>query len=476
MLLDENGCYEALKARDSRFDGTFFVGVKTTGIYCRCICPANTPRYQNCTFHPSAAAAEAAGFRPCLRCRPELAPGKAPVDAVERLAAIAARRIEDGALDEGNVKDLARELGVSDRQLRRAVAARFGVSPVELAQTHRLLTAKRLLTETTLPIGEVAFSSGFSSLRRFNSLFQQRYRMSPRDLRRKMPSGASHDAVCLELSYRPPLDWQGLLGFMSARCTRGVEVVEGPRYARTASVRGSSGWIAVQPSHLPNRLRLEVSASLSRAIPILLSRARRVFDLDAEPCGILEALGSLAEGRPGLRVPGAFDGFETAVRAILGQQVSVAGATTLAARFAEAFGEPIETPFAGLERLAPTACAVAGLAPEQVAAIGMPLARARTIVGLARAVDEGQLLLRPGSDPEKAAAVLRAMPGIGEWTTQYVLMRCLAWPDAFPHGDLGVRHALGTDDPKAILAIAEAWRPWRAYAAMHLWRSLEERR
>ncbi len=473
MTLDADACYQALRTHDARFDGAFFVGVATTGIYCRAVCPARTPRRDRCAFYPSAAAAEQAGFRPCLRCRPELAPGRAPVDALSRLAADAAACIEDGALTDGSVAGLAASLSVSERHLRRVIGAEFGVSPVALAQTQRLLLAKRLLTDTALSVGEVAFASGFSSLRRFNALFHERYRLNPTALRRSRPHSPAPETLICEVAFRPPLDWDALLAFLTAHTAAGVETTDGGVYRRTARIGRHSGWFAV--SFLPSRdaLRVELSASLAPALRPLLARVKRLFDLSADPTEIAAHLGPLAAQRPGLRVPGAFDGFEMAARAILGQQVSVRAATTLAGRLAAAFGEPTATPFPALTHLSPTADRIAEAKVEELTALGIMPARANSLLALARAVADGQIRLEPGPDVESKMSALKLLPGIGEWTAQYVAMRALAWPDAFPHTDLGIVTALGVKKPREVLARADAWRPWRAYAAMHLWKSLE---
>ena len=476
MELDTNLCYQAMLSHDARFDGVFFVGVATTGIYCRPVCTARTPRQENCAFFRSAAAAERAGFRPCLRCRPELAPGNAQVDAVSRLAACAARRIEEGALSEKSLTQLAAEMGVSDRHLRRVIESEFGVSPVELAQTQRLLLAKRLLTDTDLTITEVAFASGFSSLRRFHALFRERYRLNPTELRRSRPAGALRDSLACELAYRPPLHWTALLDFLAGHASCGIEAVEGGRYLRTVAHGKCSGWIAVAPSEGKATLRVEVSASLAPTLQPALARIKRQFDLTANPEQIAAHLGALAEAHPGLRVPGAFDGFEMAVRSVIGQQVSVRAATTLAGRFVRTFGEPIFTPFPTLTNLTPTAERVAAADVEEIIALGIIAARAKTILGLARAVAEGSVSLEPGADVEETITRLKELPGIGEWTAQMIAMRALSWPDAFPSNDLGLIKALNEKNPKSLLQRAEAWRPWRAYAVMHLWKTLEEKK
>lgn len=474
MEFDSDTCYHALLAHDARFDGAFFVGVSSTGIYCRTVCTAKTPKPENCAFYPSAAAAEKAGLRPCLRCRPELAPGNARIDAVSRLAGAALGRIEDGALTEGGVTGLADALGVSDRHLRRVIQSEFGVSPVALAQTQRLLLAKRLLTDTALPVTDVAFASGFSSLRRFNALFAERYRLRPSDLRKRRAATQPTDTLTFKLAYRPPLEWDAMLRFLAARALKGVEAVDGRTYRRTAAFGQHKGWLSVTPSESGSTLKVDISSGLAQVLPRTLARVKRLFDLAAEPCRIAEHLAPLSDAKPGLRVPGAFKGFEVAARAVIGQQISVAGATTLAGRLATTIGEPVETPFEDLTHLSPTPRQIFAAGEETLATLGITTARCRTILALAKAVDDGEISLRPGGDVDGTVARLTAIPGIGDWTAQYIAMRALSWPDAFPHTDLGIRKALREDDPKRILGIAENWRPWRAYAAMHLWSSLEE--
>jgi AraC family transcriptional regulator, regulatory protein of adaptative response / DNA-3-methyladenine glycosylase II len=479
--LDPDACYRAILARDARFDGVFFVGVKTTGIYCRPICPARTPGRDRCLFFGTAAEAERAGFRACFRCRPELAPGLAPVDAVPRVVAEAMRRIEAGALAEGSLESLAGELGVTSRHLRRAMHAALGISPVELAQSRRLAMARQLVADTTLPLAEVAFASGFRSLRRFNAAFRARYDCAPSRLRRARRPAAPADTLTLTLAYRPPYDWPAMLRFLGARAVPGVELVRGDTYLRTARVGAQCGWLAVTP--IPHRaaLRAEISLSLSAALMPLRARLRRVFDLDAQPATIAAhlardpMLAARVKARPGLRVPGAFDGFEAATRAVLGQQVSVAAATTLAGRLASRFGDPIATPHAELTRLAPTAAPIAAAADAAIAAIGVPKSRGRTLGMLARAVSSGGLSLdaagQVGEGGEMGGALERlvALPGIGPWTAHYLAMRAFGWPDAFPETDLGVRRALGGVSGPQARALAEPWRPWRAYGVTHLW-------
>jgi AraC family transcriptional regulator of adaptative response / DNA-3-methyladenine glycosylase II len=494
MRLDQDSCTRALESRDARFDGVFFVGISSTGIYCRPICPARATLRKNRRFFSNAAAAERAGFRPCLRCRPELAPGFARVDAVPRLAQSAARRIAAGELNGHGVDGLALSLGVSARQLRRAMQQELGVTPIELAQTHRLLLAKQLLTDTPLPISQVAYASGFQSLRRFNALFLERYRLNPQALRQDKVSPRNRvavtpreDGVQLALSYRPPLAWDALLAFLGARAAPAVESIHDGSYARTLSVDGYAGVIRVTRSRertpraregavpaLPV-LHLEVSASLLPVLLAVSARVRRVFDLDAEPGKIASHLTSSGFGPirgedRGLRVPGAADTFELAIRAILGQQVSVKGASTLMSRFTDAFGEPVETHHPQLTRLAATAERVAQATPVAIARIGVPLARATTMHALATQIASGALRIEPEADVRSLTRQLLDVPGIGPWTAEYIVMRAVHWPDAFPASDLVLRRAAGKLTSAKLLRAAEQWRPWRAYAAMHLWR------
>ncbi len=478
MLLDPQQCYRALRTHDARFDGRFFVGVGTTRIYCRPVCTARTPHLHNCRFFPSAAAAEVEGFRPCLRCRPELAPGYASVDANRRLAQSAAGLIEDGHLADASLADLAAELGVTDRHLRRVFQQEFGVSPVDYAQTQRLLLAKRLLTDSRMPVIDVAMASGFASLRRFNALFRTRYRMTPGELRRNASVGEPAERLTFDLAFRPPYDWEAMLAFLEKRAVTGVEAVEGRNYLRTIQVERQGkrfvGWLSATPSSRRSALRITLSASLAGALPMVLSRVKHLFDLACRPDEIAAALGPLAATHPGLRLPGAVDGFEIAVRGILGQQVTVKAATRIAGRLVAAFGEPIETPHARLQMLFPRAGAIAALAPEEIAAQGVIATRAGSIVALAREVAAGRLRLEPSADIGATVAALDALPGVGPWTAEYIAMRALAWPDAFPHPDVAVLKAMKRSKPAQALALAESWRPWRAYAVLHLWKSLEK--
>ncbi len=479
MTLNDAALYRALSTRDARFDGVFFTGVTTTGIYCRPVCTARTPGRDRVRFFASAAAAESEGFRPCLRCRPELAPGRAPIDAVGRTARLAAARIESGALrNGGSLEKLARELGISSRQLRRVVQQEFGVTPIQLAQTSRLLLAKQLITESTLPMIRVAEAAGFESVRRFNDLFRRHYGLTPTRMRRGSGKRLASDCVRLTLAYRPPLAWQSMLRFLADRAIPGVESVSNDTYSRTAAVGEFRGWLTVAPVKARHALSVEMATSLLPVLPSVLARLKSLFDLAARPDVIAASLASnarLADAvrrTPGLRVPGAFDGFELAVRAILGQQISVKAATTLAGRLADVYGEPVETPFAELIRHAPRPERIARVRTASLARLGMRNGIATSIRGLAAAATKNRVCLEPGCEPERAIELLEACPGIGPWTAQYIAMRALRWPDAFPSGDLGLARASGEPSAKALIAAAEPWRPWRAYAAMYLWETL----
>jgi len=479
MDMDFESAYQALASRDRRFDGLIYVGVASTGIYCRIICNSRRPLRKNCSFFGHAAEAEQAGFRPCLRCRPELAPGNARVDSGNRLAAALARRVEEGALNEMDVPALAAEMGISDRHLRRVIQEAYGVSPNKLLETQRLLTAKMLLTDTPLPMTEIAYASGFSSLRRFNDAFKNNYRLNPTQFRGRSKAGeerldrvARAQGFVFRLAYRPPLDWAALLDFLGRRLYGGVEAIDGDAYLRTVNLNGRTGWIRVHRDLQRHALAVEIAPELGRAIPSVLTRVRRLFDLGAEPERISKRLGKIASKRPGLRLPGAFGGYEIAIRAVLGQQISVKAASTIAGRFAEAYGKPAVTPFPGLTLHIPAAADVAKVPESTMMKIGVTSARARTLLAVSRAMAEAPNLLEPGADVEAALARIKELPGVGEWTAQYLAMRAFSWPDAFPATDLGIRKALGLHSERDIVAHAESWRPWRGYAAMHLWRTL----
>jgi AraC family transcriptional regulator of adaptative response / DNA-3-methyladenine glycosylase II len=483
MTDDTRALYSALAAHDARFDGVFYVGVTSTGIYCRPVCTARTPKAANCRFFNSAESAEKANFRPCLRCRPELAPGNAPVDDAHRIANLIAQRIDEGALDEGTgIEQIAKQFGWSSRQIRRMMHKELGVSPIELVMTRRLLLAKQLLTETALPITEIAFASGFASLRRFNDAFGKRYGMPPTRFRKATVSGAaplvSTSTFTLQLSYRPPFDWTRLLEFLSVRALRGVECVRDDEYLRTVRLGEHTGWVRVR--HAPERraLMVELTHSLTPVLPALLGRLRNLFDLSARPDVVAAhfaddaLLAETVAHMPGLRVPGAFDGFELAVRAVLGQQVTVKGATTLGARFAEAFGDAIETPHPELSRLSPTAARVAAASVDDIASLGIIQARARSIIALAEEIEAGRLTLDAGADPAHTIEQLVALPGIGQWTAHYIAMRALRWPDAFPKEDVALRKRMGDVSAARAEEMSQAWRPWRSYATLYLWQSI----
>jgi AraC family transcriptional regulator of adaptative response / DNA-3-methyladenine glycosylase II len=481
VILNGDQSYQAVLTRDARFDGRFFVAVKSTRIYCRPICRVKTPLRKNCTFYSHAAAAEVAGYRPCKRCRPELAPGSSAMDVSSELARSTLAHISEDFLAEHSLEDLAEKLNVTDRHMRKVFHDEFGVSPVEYWQTQRLLLTKQLLTDTRLSVTSVALASGFRSLRRFNVALKERYRMTPTELRKlsKTNTAAEPSEFSFRLGYRPPLDWNQLLNFLSRRAIPGVELVQGESYFRTIRIsrqsREYTGFMQVTHEPAARTISVRLSDELVPACGIILHRVKRLFDLQTDPSAINAVLGALAQDHPGLRVPGCLDGFELAVRAILGQQISVAGATTLAGRFAARFGTPVTIPIPALTHLFPLASRIAKAKVEEISKLGITKKRAQTLIAVARAIDRSDLLLEPGSRVEGTLHKLRAIPGIGEWTAQYIAMRALSWPDAFPHTDLGIMKAFGEKSPGKILKLTEKWRPWRAYAALHLWASLEKK-
>jgi AraC family transcriptional regulator, regulatory protein of adaptative response / DNA-3-methyladenine glycosylase II len=472
--------YAAFVAHDARFDGRVFVGVTSTGVYCRPVCRVRTPIARNCRFFVNAASAEHAGFRPCLRCRPELAPGLSLVDSSEVLAHHAARTIEQAAR-EGQalaMPQIAQRLGVTDRHLRRIFAQVHGVSPIAYLTTQRLLLAKQLLTDTAMPVTQVALASGFGSLRRFNAAFIQRYRLQPTGLRKQRDADDAPGTMpTLRLAWRPPYDVAGVLRFFADRQLTGVEHVSGLTFRRTLALQHQgerhSGWLAARWMTERNELELCLAPSLTPAVGVLLQAARQAFDLDADPQRIDPLLAGLP-GPPaaGMRVPNGFDGWETAVRVVLGQQVTVAAARTLVQRLVQRFGEPIATPFAQLNRLFPTSAAIAQADPETIGTLGIVRQRVRALQALAAEVHAGRIILNRAAPLQATLAALRELPGIGEWTAQLVAMRALAWPDAFPASDIGVLNALHTRDTAEATRRAEAWRPWRAYAVIALWQTL----
>jgi AraC family transcriptional regulator of adaptative response / DNA-3-methyladenine glycosylase II len=486
LELDPAACYRVLQTRDPRFDGRLFVGVTSTGIYCRPICPARTPKPENCRFFATAAAAGAAGFRPCLRCRSETAPGQGSWRGTSNTVSRALRLIADGGLDqEACVGALADRLGVGERQLRRLFQQHLGASPVAIAQTRRIHFAKQLIQETRLPMTEVAMASGFGSVRRFNDTFQKLFKRPPSELRRRSlrqtEAAGAAAPVILRLSYRGPYDWNAMLGFLSARAIAGVEQVEAGRYRRVVRLDGEVGVIEV--SHLAARKCIVVAILFPNvhALPAIVSRVRRLFDLDAD-IDVIGAhlsqdarLADLVARRPGLRAPGSWDGFELAIRAILGQQVTLQAGRTMAGRLTAICGTQVNED-AALSRAFPTPRQVAD---ADLSAMGLTTARQAALRSLAVAASDDPRLFESASSLEEAVARFRALPGIGEWTAQYIALRALREADAFPAADIGLMQGFAGEgglrpSPKQLLEEAEAWRPWRAYAAQHLWAAYAE--
>jgi AraC family transcriptional regulator, regulatory protein of adaptative response / DNA-3-methyladenine glycosylase II len=485
-----NVYYQAALSRDARFDGCFFTCVTTTRIYCRPVCRVKAPRRENCRFVAHAAQAESAGYRPCMRCRPELAPHSliwSTQDASHTLALQAARLWDDaGHVDMPSVAQVAERLGVSDRHLRRIFEKHLGVSPVQYLQTRRLLCAKQLLTDTRMPVSDVAIASGFGSLRRFNTAFMQHYRLAPTRLRREGAEHAPHTGSTLvQLAYRPPYDVDAMLAFHKQRQVSGVEWIASKANehwaARTFSMHMAgqqlSGWLRYQFEPAQHRVQLQVSDSLRSALPTVIARMRAALDLDAEPAAINAVLGPHFAGTEGLRVPGCVDGFEVAVRAIVGQQVTVAAGRTFTQRIADTFGTPFTTPYPELTRLFPTPAALAHAAPEALGALGIVKQRQAAIIALSQAVNNGELNLNTAARAEQTIEQLKTLPGIGDWTAQYIAMRALRWPDAFVAGDVALHNALGLRDEKnparAAEAASQAWRPWRSYAVLRAWHALQ---
>jgi AraC family transcriptional regulator, regulatory protein of adaptative response / DNA-3-methyladenine glycosylase II len=479
--LDHDACYRVIAVRDARFDGRLFTGVRTTGIYCRPICPARTPRPENVTFFPTAAAAHEAGFRPCLRCRPETSPDLGAWRGASNTVSRALALLELGALDHASVEALANRVGVGERQLRRLFQQHLGASPIAVAQSRRVLLAKQLIHETRLPMTEIAMAAGFGSLRRFNDTFQALFKRPPTALRRAntddISAGPSGE-ITLLLRYRPPYDWPAMLSFLRARAITGVESVDDSIYRRTIGLDGQQGTVTVRPTN-ESALAATVRFPKLSALPQIIARLRRVFDLAADPDAIAlqlikdPTLAPLIAARPGLRVPGAWDGFELAVRAVLGQQITVPGAIRLAGALTARFGEKLTTPDGTLTHVFPSPSALIGADPTSM---GMPKSRANALLSVAAAVVADPQIFAAGRGLEEAVAQLRALPGIGEWTAQYIAMRQLREPDAFPAADIGLMRAMADADglrptATALLARAETWRPWRAYAAQHLWAS-----
>ncbi|MDR0779715.1 MAG: helix-turn-helix domain-containing protein [Pseudomonadales bacterium] len=485
--LDNGACYRALKTHDARFDGQFFTAVTSTGIYCRPVCRVRLPRRENCRFFRHAAQAEAAGFRPCLRCRPELAPRSAcwsTEDASQILALQAARLIDTPdawSHQSPSAAQLAVRLGVSDRHLRRVFEREFGVAPLQYLQTRRLLAAKQLLVDTRLPMTQVALASGFASVRRFNAAFVAHYGLNPGALRRNTGAAAHRDHVTeSRLSYRPPYDITAMLDFLERRAIEGVEALthdaQGHRcYLRTLQIsRGNHTCIGTLRAHFDEvrqQLVLRVDDALTPLLPVVIARVRALFDLDADPVAVNTQLRGRFPGSDGLRVPGTVDGFELAVRAVLGQQITVAAARTLALRLVRAFGEPLPPTQGALTHLFPTPAAIADASDEALGRLGIVRQRQAALRTLARAMHAGQLELHTGVALDATLDALRALPGIGDWTAQYIAMRALRWPDAFPAGDIALQKALNVHGAKEAERASQPWRPWRSYAVLRAWHS-----
>jgi AraC family transcriptional regulator, regulatory protein of adaptative response / DNA-3-methyladenine glycosylase II len=482
-LPERETCYRALQSRDPRFDGLLFVGVTSTGIYCRPVCPARTAKPENCRFFGSAAAAQEAGFRPCLRCRPETAPDLASWRGTSNTVSRALALIADGALDgDASVEALAERLGIGERHLRRLFVQHLGASPIAVAQTRRVLFAKQLIHETKMPMTEVALAAGFGSIRRFNEIFLGLFHRPPSALRRKTSSNSSSPeaGVSLRLRYRPPYDWDSILGYLRARAISGVEVVENGSYLRTIGMDGFTG--SVEVTHLPERQSLCVTIRFPRvqSLPAIIGRVRRVFDLGADietidaHLSLDPLLAPLVAQRPGLRAPGGWDGFELAVRAILGQQISGAAARRLAEQLVAIHGERVSSNFVSEPRLTHVFPEARRLALAKSIEVGMPAARRSALKELAEAAATDSNLFRPFGTIEEAIARLRKIRGVGEWTAQYIALRALRETDAFPATDIGLlRGAELVDGARStaptLLMRSESWRPWRAYAAQHLW-------
>lgn len=484
--LSDDECYLALQARDARFDGTFFTGVTSTGIYCRPVCKVALPKRSNCRFFTHAAQAEAAGFRPCLRCRPELAPHSVvwSIQDASYILAHQAARLMDEPEAWGDATPsaalLAARLGVSDRHVRRIFSAQFGVSPVQYLQTRRLLTAKQLLADTTMPITRIALASGYASVRRFNTAFVEHYALNPTQIRRQHATRTDH-GVTVKLGYRPPYDVSAMLGFFKKRQIDSLEWVSDdpsePRMRRTLRVdaggKTHAGWLSARFDQLRCLVELQVSESLHQVLPLVIRRLRAMLDLDAVPQAINSVLHQSFPGGDGLRVPGAMDGFELAVRAVLGQQITVAAARTLGQRLVDTLGEPMGTPWPELMRLFPSAAVLAQASGETLGRLGIIKQRQVALLGLAKAVAEKRLQLHAGAAVNPTISALKELPGIGDWTAQYIAMRALRWPDAFPAGDMALHQALAVRGLKNPIRQAElasmAWRPWRSYAVIRAW-------
>lgn len=478
--------YAAFKSKDSRFDGQFFVGISSTGIYCRPVCRARLPKEENCRYFKTAAEAEQAGYRPCLLCRPELAPHKSVGDKGNALARKAARLLEESCGSGMSLTELAGYLGCTDRHLRRVFMEEYHVTQVEYLQTCRLLMAKNLLTDTDLSVIEVAMAAGFGSLRRFNELFQKQYRLSPTSLRKEIKEGKEKQSdITVGLGYRQPYEWQKILCFLSMRAIPRVETVRDGFYFRTVrqtDIKGKPiiGWIKVGNNPQKNILSVTISESLITVLPWILEHIRRLFDLYCDPEVVFEALSSMNKIKPefsvkGTRVPGCIDPFEMSVRAVLGQQITVKAANTLAGRMAEKLGTPIETWIQDLNYVFPSPediLKLKGRIEDHLGPLGIIATRARTIQSLAQVFASREIDCSLCADPEKEMKKLMQLPGIGAWTAKYIAMRAMGWIDAFLETDYGIKKSLGPMTAKEMVTKSEEWKPWRSYATVSLWNSL----
>ena len=481
--LDTAACYRAVQSRDRRFDGVFYTAVRTTGIYCRPSCPARTPAEGNVTFHPTSASAQAAGYRACKRCLPDATPGSPEWDVAADVAGRAMRLIADGLVDREGVGGLAARVGYTPRHLGRLLTQELGAPPLALARARRAQTARVLIETTDLPITDVAFAAGFASVRQFNETVREVYATSPTALRGARHGRAARGTVAMRLAVRTPYDGASLLRYLAVRAVPGIEVVGDGRYARTLRLPRGHGTVSLRLPHSATAgetafAEAEFSLTDLRDLGAAVERTRRLLDADCDPVAVGDALGAdpllapLVARRPGLRVAGHVAGDEVAVRAVLGQQVSVAGARTVAARLVTAHGDPVETGIEGLTHLFPSSDVLAGLDPES---LPMPRARGRALTGLTAALAAGDVVLDRGADRDAVRQALLALPGIGPWTAGYVALRALGDPDVFLPTDLGIRDALLRlgQDPRGAAELAEGWRPWRSYAQLHLWHSLD---
>ncbi len=486
MMYGKSNLYAAFKAKDARFDGRFFAGISSTGIYCRPVCRAKLPKPENCSFYPTAAEAEQAGYRPCLICRPELAPGISITDSGTALAGLAARAMEQAFCSGQGLGGVAARLGFSDRHLRRVFQEQYRVTPVQYLQTCRLLLAKNLLTDTDLSVTGVAMAAGFGSLRRFNDTFKARYNLTPSSIRKQSLSKKKcNGVITLALGYRPPYMWDTLLKFFAGRAITGVEKIKDGKYYRTVSILSPEnkriyGWLCIDNDPIKNVLNVTLSETLLPVLPQVLARLRNQFDLYCEPHTIYETLESMNVIRPGLfvlgtRLPGSFDAFEMSVRAVLGQQISVKAAGTLAARIAGEYGIPVQTGIEGLTRAFPSPediIAFGGAIQDKLGKLGVTGARSQTICELAKVLAQRDIGFDIYAQPEREIEKLMAIKGIGNWTAQYIAMRAFAYTNAFLETDAGIKKALAPLSAKEMLTAAENWRPWRSYATISLWNTL----